>query len=103
MGMVRTDQMRYYARTVMVEHWGSKSPACERGVWDVVVEVKESSVQGWDFHLACGCKLQSCFAETDIETREVWHPEVAEWGKPARVIRLEWDAMCQPTGFLVCI
>lgn len=100
--MVRTDQMWRYARTVMVEHWGS-NPDCERGVWDVVTKVSESKHQGWDFHLECGCKIQSCFDETLIEVREVHHPEVAEWGKPARVIRLEWDAFCQPTGFLVCI
>lgn len=101
--MVRTDQMWRYARTVLIEHWGDSTPACERGVWDVVVKVTESAFQGWDFHLECGCKLQSCFADMMIPTRDVPHPEVAEWGKPARVIRLEWDAFCQPTGFLVCI
>jgi hypothetical protein len=86
-----------YAREVMIEHWGGEGT--EHHTWETVTAVTPSAHQGWDFHLADGCKLQSCFPDTEIEVRMMPNPIVDEWGKAPKVIRTEYDAAGQPVGF----
>jgi len=76
-GQVRTDKMWLYTRTVEVQH--SHDILDEQ--WAVLVDVTPSGCQGWDIHLSDGCKLQSCFDETEYTVRMLPNPEVDNWGK----------------------
>ena len=65
--MVRTDEMWRYPRTIEVKHCHE----IEDEQWAVLSKVENSKVQGWDIYLSDGCKLQSCFAETEYEVRMI--------------------------------
>lgn len=77
--MVRTDQMWRYPRTVELGHYHDSDN--KELTWTTLTAVTPSKAQGWDFELEDGCKLQSCFAETEIEVRTIWHEDVLNWGK----------------------
>lgn len=78
--MVRTDQMWRYARTIKLPHHhdGDIEGALS---YSTLLAVTESKHQGWDFKLECGCKLQSCFGESEWEVEVIWHEDVLNWGK----------------------
>ena len=76
--MVRTDQMWRYPRTVKIGHYHGED---EAESFSMLLAVTESPAQGWDFHLECGCKLQSCFGETEIAVEMNLLDEVANWGR----------------------
>ena len=76
--MVRTDQMWRYVREVKLGHYHQDDKVL---TWSKLVKVERSKAQGWDFTLECGCRLQSCFDETEIEVQVIWHDDVVNWGK----------------------
>ena len=78
--MVRTDQMWRYTNTVKLAHYHGDGNF-DTLTWEKLLKVEPSTAQGWDFHLECGCKLQSCFDETEIEVQTIWHEDVLNWGK----------------------
>jgi len=77
--MVRTDQMWRYTRTVELGHYHDSDDT--ELTWSMLTAVTPSKAQGWDFELEDGCRLQSCFAETEIEVQVLWHEDVLNWGK----------------------
>lgn len=81
--MVRTDQMWRYTRGVEVEH--KHSSADRESTWSMLTAVTDSPDQGWNFHLEDGCKLQSCFGETEVDVKTIWHEDVLSWGKVAEL------------------
>jgi hypothetical protein len=95
--MVRTDQMWRYTRTVMIAHYHGDGNY-ETLTWEPVIMVEPSPIQGWNFTLECGCTLQSCFGEMEINVKMIPHPDVAAWGKPALPIRTDYDANGDPIG-----
>jgi hypothetical protein len=77
--MVRTDNLWRYTRTIELQHdCSEKNPGDS---WSTLVKVTDSEAQGWDLHLECGCKLQSCFGETEWEVQMILSDEVANWPK----------------------
>jgi hypothetical protein len=78
--MVRTDQMWRYTRCVKLSHYHGDGNYSEL-TWEDLIAVRPSPAQGWDFELECGCVLQSCFGEMEIEVQVNWHPDVLNWGK----------------------
>lgn len=77
--MVRTDQMWRYTREVELGHYHDS--ADKELTWTALAAVKPSEAQGWNFDLEDGCRLQSCFDETEIDVRTIWHEDVLNWGK----------------------
>jgi hypothetical protein len=76
--MVRTDQMWRYTGTVKLGHHHDGDVDGPL-TWETLTAVKPSEAQGWDFWLECGCKLQSCFDDMDIEVQVIWHEDVLNW------------------------
>lgn len=79
--MVRTDELWRYTGTVKLSHYHSGDDYSEEPArWETLTAVTPSEAQGYDLYLEDGCKLQSCFGETENEVQVIWHEDVLNWG-----------------------
>lgn len=84
--MVRTENLWRYTNTIKLSHHhdgavSDAETAETAATWSTLTSVTDSEWQGWELLLECGCKLQSCFGDTEWDVQMILSDEVANWCK----------------------